>query len=149
MTAAVTAAAAYWLFDVSRVGALLLGAVVGSTDAAAVFATLRFTALRHRLAALLNAESGANDPTAVALTIGLITWLTRPHYGAVDVVLLVARQLTIGDTVTLIGARAERLGDRLQAVTLTYAIRETEAGGSSASTATFVPSPDAEWHVLP
>src|SRR6266545_6847057 len=62
VTAAVTAVAAYWFFDLSRVGALLLGAVVGSTDAAAVFATLRFTALRPRLAALLNAESGANDP---------------------------------------------------------------------------------------
>jgi potassium/hydrogen antiporter len=96
VTAAVTGLAAYWLFDLSRVGALLLGAVVGSTDAAAVFATLRFTPLRHRLAALLNAESGANDPTAVALTIGLITWLTKPDYGAFDVVLLVARQLTIG-----------------------------------------------------
>jgi cell volume regulation protein A len=96
VTAAVTGLAAYYLFDVSKVGALLLGAVVGSTDAAAVFATLRFTPLRHRLAALLNAESGANDPTAVALTIGLITWLTKPNYGAVDVILLVVRQLTIG-----------------------------------------------------
>jgi cell volume regulation protein A len=96
VTAALTGLAAYWLFDLSRVGALLLGAVVGSTDAAAVFATLRFTPLRPRLAALLNAESGANDPTAVALTIGLITWLTTPDYGAFDVVLLVARQLAIG-----------------------------------------------------
>jgi ribose transport system substrate-binding protein len=62
---ALTAVAAYYLFDLSHVGALLLGAVVGSTDAAAVFATLRNTALPHRVVGLLHAESGANDPMAV------------------------------------------------------------------------------------
>jgi cell volume regulation protein A len=96
VTAAVTGAAAWALLDLSPAAAFLLGAVVGSTDAAAVFATLRFTTLRRRLAALLGAESGANDPTAVALTLGLIAWVTKPSYGAGDLAVLVVRQLGVG-----------------------------------------------------
>ena len=67
VTTAVTGLAAHLLFDLSWTESFLLGAVVGSTDAAAVFATLRFTMLRRRLASVLAAESGLNDPTAVAL----------------------------------------------------------------------------------
>jgi cell volume regulation protein A len=116
VTASVTAVAAYYLFDLSRVGALLLGAVVGSTDAAAVFATLRFTALRARLSALLNAESGANDPMAVALTIGFISWLTKPDYNAGDVALFLVRQLGIGLVIGVaLGWLASRLFPRLPA----------------------------------
>ena len=48
VSALVTSVAAYWLFDLPYVTALMLGAVVASTDAAAVFATLRFTTLRRR-----------------------------------------------------------------------------------------------------
>ncbi len=51
---------------------LLLGAVVASTDAAAVFAALRSSPVRHRLGALLEVESGGNDPMAVLLTVGLL-----------------------------------------------------------------------------
>ena len=57
---------------------MLLGAVVSSTDAAAVFATLRFTHIRRRLARTLEAESGGNDPMAIALTLGLIAWIEQP-----------------------------------------------------------------------
>jgi cell volume regulation protein A len=96
ITAAVTALPAYYLLDLKPSEALLLGAVVGSTDAAAVFATLRFTTLRRRLAALLSAESGANDPMAVALTIGLISWIDSPSYDTGDLLLLLVRQLGLG-----------------------------------------------------
>jgi potassium/hydrogen antiporter len=84
--------ASWDLLDLKPSEALLLGAVVGSTDAAAVFSTLRFTTLRRRLAALLNAESGANDPMAVALTLGLISWIEKPAYGVGDLLLLLVRQ---------------------------------------------------------
>jgi cell volume regulation protein A len=96
VTAVVTAAAAHELFDFSWAKALLLGAVVGSTDAAAVFATLRFTRLRRRLGTLLAAESGLNDPMAVALTLGFIAWVQQPAYGAHDLTLLLVRQLGLG-----------------------------------------------------
>jgi cell volume regulation protein A len=92
----VTSVGAYLLFDLTRLEALLLGAVVASTDAAAVFATLRFAPVRRRLALLLEAESGVNDPMAVALTIGLIEWITHPGYGALDLALLLVRQLGLG-----------------------------------------------------
>jgi cell volume regulation protein A len=96
VTALVTGAAAYALFDLTLVESLLLGAVVGSTDAAAVFSTLRFTTLRRRTAGLLEAESGANDPMAVALTLGLIAWVTEPGYAGGDLALLLVRQLGVG-----------------------------------------------------
>jgi cell volume regulation protein A len=96
VTAAIAGAAAYGLFDLSLTESLLLGAVVASTDAAAVFATLRGTRLRRRLARTLEAESGANDPVAIALTLGLIAWIERPDYGAGDLSVLLLRQLGLG-----------------------------------------------------
>lgn len=96
VTAVVTGAAAYLLFDLPLLAALLLGAVVGSTDAAAVFATLRGTTLRRRVAGVLEAESGSNDPMAIALTLGLIAWLTQERYGAGDLFALVVQQLGLG-----------------------------------------------------
>lgn len=96
VTSAIVGGAAYLLFDLTLVEALLLGAVVGSTDAAAVFATLRFTALRRRVAGLLEAESGLNDPMAVALTLGLIAMATSDGTGPLDVAAGVAWSLGIG-----------------------------------------------------
>lgn len=96
VTAVVAGVAAYFLFDLHLKNALLLGAVVGPTDAAAVFATLRGTMLRRRLASLLTAESGANDPAAVALTLGLIAWIETAAYGGDDLALLLVRELGIG-----------------------------------------------------
>ncbi len=113
VTAALVGVAAYAVFDFSRAEALLMGAVVGSTDAAAVFATLRFSPLRPRLARLLEAESGGNDPTAVALTLGLIAWITEPGETIGDVVLLLVRQLGLGLVIGLvIGAAARELFPR-------------------------------------
>src|SRR5215216_2701621 len=79
-TAVLTGVAAYALFDLSRLESVLLGAVVASTDAAAVFATLRFTHIRRRLARTLEAETGVNDPVAIALTVGLIDWIEKPTF---------------------------------------------------------------------
>ncbi len=113
-TAMIVGAGAYYLFDLSWPGAFLLGAVVGSTDAAAVFATLRFMTLRRRTASLLGAESGANDPMAVALTLGLIAWLTQRSYGVGDLTLLLVRQLGVGLLIGIgLGLVASRLLPRL------------------------------------
>jgi cell volume regulation protein A len=97
VTMLITGVGARWLFDLSWLEAMLLGAVVASTDAAAVFATLRFTHIRRRLARTLEAESGGNDPMAIALTLGLIAWIEHPDsYGLDDLALLVVRQLGLG-----------------------------------------------------
>jgi potassium/hydrogen antiporter len=102
VTAVLTGVAAQVLFDLTWLEAILLGAVVASTDAAAVFATLRFTQIRRRLARTLEAESGGNDPMAIALTIGLIAWIESPDTDGFDqLVLLVARQLGLGLVVGL------------------------------------------------
>src|SRR6476661_8036505 len=96
ITTLLTGVAAQWLFDLTWLESMLLGAVVASTDAAAVFATLRFTHIRRRLARTLEAETGGNDPMAVALTIGLIDWIQKPDYGIGDLSLLLLRQLGLG-----------------------------------------------------
>ena len=91
-----TGVAAYYLFDLSWLESVLLGAVVASTDAAAVFATLRFTHIRRRLARTLEAETGLNDPVAIALTIGLIAWIEEPDFAFPDLVVTIVEQLGIG-----------------------------------------------------
>jgi potassium/hydrogen antiporter len=96
VTAAITGLIARATLPLSWPAAFLLGAVVASTDAAAVFSTLRVTRLRRRLVRVLEAESGANDPVAVALTIGLIQWVEDGSYGVADLLWLVTRQLAVG-----------------------------------------------------
>lgn len=114
ITAAITGLAALVLFNLSIVNAFLLGAVVSSTDAAAVFAALRTTRLRRRVATLLSAESGVNDPMAVALTLGLISWAAKPEYGAADLALLLVRQFGLGLVIGVaVGYLVTRLAPRL------------------------------------
>ena len=62
---------AHWLLDLPLAVALLLGAIVSSTDAAAVFSVLRRVALPKRLTGLLEAESGFNDAPAVLTVVAL------------------------------------------------------------------------------
>jgi cell volume regulation protein A len=115
VSTALTGVAAQVLFDVTWLEAMLLGAVVSSTDAAAVFATLRFTHIRRTLARTLEAESGGNDPMAIALTLGLIAWIERPDaYGVDDLTLLVVQQLGLGLVVgVVLGALATWVFGRL------------------------------------
>ncbi len=92
----------------SLLNGLLLGAVVSSTDAAAVFSVLRSknVSLRGKLKPLLELESGSNDPMAVFLTIGLIQLLTIPQTTFGSVVLLFVVQMTVGAVLGLGFGRA-------------------------------------------
>jgi cell volume regulation protein A len=77
---------------------LLLGSIVSSTDAAAVFAVLRSrgASLKGKNRPLLELESGSNDPMAVFLTLAVIRLLTQPSSGWLDLVLMFFLQMTVG-----------------------------------------------------
>ncbi len=131
VTAGITALAARAVFPLSWSASFLLGAVVASTDAAAVFATLRVTSLRRRLARVLEGESGANDPMGVALTIGLIHWVEGSGAGFVDLALLVVRQLALGLAIGLaVGAASAWALLRLPGLAAPFAPVATVAAGA-------------------
>jgi potassium/hydrogen antiporter len=84
------------MFGFSAKEGLLLGAILSSTDGAAIFALLRGSTLSRKLARTLEGESGLNDPVAVLLVLGFIDLLTHPGYGVPDMALLFVRELGIG-----------------------------------------------------
>jgi cell volume regulation protein A len=100
-TAVITGLGASWLLGFSTLEGMLLGAIVASTDGAAVFALLRGSSLRRRLARTLEAEAGLNDPVAVILVLGFIEWIRRPDYGIQDMLLLFGQEMVIGAAVGL------------------------------------------------
>ena len=115
VTAGITGAAAVWVLDVPIEVGFLLGAIVSSTDAAAVFSVLRSrsTGLVGGIQQTLELESGANDPMAVFLTIGLIELAADPTATWVGLLPLLTTQLAVGALVGLAASwAAERLINR-------------------------------------
>jgi cell volume regulation protein A len=108
-TAAITGLAAVWLFDLDTLEGLLLGSIIASTDGAAIFALLRGSTLRRKLARTLEGEAGFNDPVAVLLVIGFIDWIQEPGYGVGDMAILFVLELGVGAIVgVVVGGLAAR-----------------------------------------
>jgi cell volume regulation protein A len=90
-----------WVQGFSFLEGLLLGAVVSTTDAAAVFMVLRArkSKIPRRLIQLLEFESGSNDPMAVVLTIALIRLLTEPSTSFWELVVFFVMQMGVGTVI--------------------------------------------------
>jgi cell volume regulation protein A len=103
LTALLIAPVAHYGFGLGWTQSLLLGAIVSSTDAAAVFA-LAATGLKMppRVSATLEVESGLNDPLAILLVVGLSTSLVAAPLGPVDWVLTFLVKLGLGTAVGLL-----------------------------------------------
>ncbi len=98
ITAAITGLACMWLLDLSLLEALLLGSLVSSTDAAAVFALLKNAnlSLHPRVGATLEIESGSNDPMAVFLTIVLLEAVAANRMPGVEALFYFVQQFGLG-----------------------------------------------------
>jgi cell volume regulation protein A len=90
-----------WVQGFTFLEGLLLGAIVSSTDAAAVFMVLRArrTKIPRRLIQLLEFESGSNDPMAVVLTIALIRLLMEPSTSFGELVVFFVMQMGVGTAI--------------------------------------------------
>lgn len=108
LTAAITAPIAAVLFDLRWIEGLLVGAVVASTDAAAVFFLMHARGLRvrPRVSATLEVESGSNDPFAVLLTMLLVEFLAVGDRSWQHVVQVLAEQAILGTVIGVLGGRA-------------------------------------------
>ncbi|WP_296807098.1 potassium/proton antiporter [Thiocapsa sp.] len=118
ITAGVTGLFAAWWLGLHWMEGLLLGAIVGSTDAAAVFSLLRSQGLelKQRVGATLEIESGSNDPMAIFLTIVLMELIIS---GSDDVGLVLLlefiRQMGLGALFGIVGGLGlVRLINRLE-----------------------------------
>ena len=106
LTAALTAPVARLVLGLSWTEALLVGAVVASTDAAAVFFLIhsRGLRLRPRVGATLEVESASNDPFAVLMTVLLVEFLAIGDRTWQHVLEVLVEQTVIGAIVGVIGA---------------------------------------------
>jgi cell volume regulation protein A len=107
LTALITAPVAKYVLDLNWTEALLVGAVVASTDAAAVFLLVHTQGLRlrPRVGATLEAESGTNDPFAIFLTLMLVEFISIGQSSASHIAMEFLREAVLGAIIGVIGGR--------------------------------------------
>ncbi len=107
LTALITAPIARYALDLNWIEALLVGAVVASTDAAAVFLLVHAQGLRlrPRVGATLEAESGTNDPFAVFLTLMLVELISSGTGSFGHIAFEFLREAVLGAVIGVVGGR--------------------------------------------
>jgi len=107
LTALITAPVARFVLDLNWTESLLVGAVVASTDAAAVFLLVHTQGLRlrPRVGATLEAESGTNDPFAIFLTLMLVEFISIGQSSASHIALEFIQEAVFGAIIGVIGGR--------------------------------------------
>ena len=120
LTAAIVAAGLHWLFNLSWAQSFLIGAIVGSTDAAAVFSMLHAKGLqlKKRVGTTLEIESGCNDPMAVFLTLMIVEGMRQgEEIFGVTIILEFIYQFGVGAILGWVGGHI--LSRTISRVTLT------------------------------
>jgi cell volume regulation protein A len=139
LTAAGAAVVAWWVFDLHWMLALLVGAIISSTDAAVVFSMLQGSGvhLNERVSATLEIESGSNDPMAIFLTLLMVTLIGNAGENTVGpALLLLVEQFGIGSIAGLIGGVAVvALANRMRLAPPLYPLL-VAAGGIAVFSAT-------------
>ncbi len=118
---AVSLGAFVWLVtDFTIYEGVLLGAIVSSTDAAAVFSILRAKnlALKSQLKPTLELESGSNDPMAYVLTIAFLALVINPELSLVSVIPLFLKQMLLGALAGLVFGKLSKFA--INRIQLTY-----------------------------
>jgi cell volume regulation protein A len=107
ITAIVVGIAVMLIFKTSFLWGLLIGSIISSTDAAAVFSILRMgkLELKGKLKPLLELESGSNDPMAVFLTVGTIEVMMHHDASFMNIALILLIQVILGFGLGFLGAR--------------------------------------------
>lgn len=141
VTSGIVGLIATWVFELSLLEGLLIGAIVGSTDAAAVFSMLRGQGINinERVAATLEIESGTNDPMAIFLTLLLIEMLVGDFQTPLDSVVFFFQQFGLGIAVGLAGGwLTTRMLSKVELAPALYSLLALAMGFSSFGLASFI-----------
>ena len=104
-TAGLTGVFCFLVFKTTLLEGLLIGSIVGSTDAASVFAILRSQRLNLKgsIASMLELESGSNDPCAYMLTVIILGLMAGGGYG--NIIPMIIKQVIVGIVVSVVLAK--------------------------------------------
>lgn len=107
VTCALVGSFAHYALSLPWLPALLLGAIVSSTDAAAIFGVLRSSGIRlkHNITPLLEFESGTNDPVAIFLTLALTSLVQKPETPIASFVPMLLLEMPLGAAIGLVCGR--------------------------------------------